>query len=124
MGIEASILDVAAAVRPDFAIVDGIVGMEGNGPISGTPVEAGVLVFGNDPVATDVVAARLMGIDPERIAYLAEAGRFLGQADVERIDHTGEDPDGEVTSFELLPIFSHLRVGASERAGDAADAPA
>lgn len=124
MGIEASILDVAAAVRPDLAIVDGIVGMEGNGPIAGTPVEAGVLVFGNDPVATDVVAARLMGIDPERIAYLVEAGRFLGQADTERIDHTGEDPDGEVTPFELLPTFSYLRVGSPEGGGDAADAPA
>ena len=124
MGIEAAILDVAAAVRPDLAIVDGIVGMEGNGPISGTPVEAGVLVFGNDPVATDVVAARLMGIDAERVPYLAEAGRFLGQADMERIDQAGEDPEGEVMPFELLPIFSHLRVGAPERAGDAVDAPA
>ena len=124
MGIEAAILDVAAAVQPDLAIVDGIVGMEGNGPISGTPVEAGVLVFGNDPVSTDVVAARLMGIDAERVPYLAEAGRFLGQADMERIDHTGEDPDGEVTPFELLPTFSHLRVGSPEGGGATADAPA
>jgi uncharacterized protein (DUF362 family) len=124
MGIEASILDVAAAVRPDLAIVDGIVGMEGNGPISGTPVRAGVLVFGNDPVATDVTAAGLMGIDPERVPYLVEAGRFLGQADMGRIDQVGEDPDAEVTPFELLPTFSHLRVGAPERAGGATGAPA
>jgi len=47
--------DVAGAVRPDYAIVDGIVGMEGNGPISGTPIAAGVLVFGDDPVATGVL---------------------------------------------------------------------
>ena len=38
-GLEQSILDVAGAVRPDYAIVDGIVGMEGNGPIQGTPID-------------------------------------------------------------------------------------
>ena len=40
-GINNAILDINAAVRPDFAIVDGIVGMEGNGPIQGTPKEWG-----------------------------------------------------------------------------------
>ena len=61
-GLEQAILDVAAAVRPDYAIVDGIVGMEGNGPISGTPVAANVLVFGDDPVATDVVERPRHGV--------------------------------------------------------------
>ncbi|MEA2550686.1 MAG: hypothetical protein QOE25_455, partial [Actinomycetota bacterium] len=91
-GLQQSILDVAGAVRPDYAIVDGIVGMEGNGPISGTPVAAGLLVFGDDPVATDVTAASLMGFDPEKIDYLREAGRFLGQGDIAKIRQTGEDP--------------------------------
>src|SRR5206468_11403654 len=90
-GLSQSILDVAAAVRPRYAIVDGIVGMQGNGPISGTPVDAGLLVFGNDPVATDVTAARLMGFDPERISYIAEAGRFLGQSEPGRITQAGEE---------------------------------
>jgi uncharacterized protein (DUF362 family) len=112
-GIEASILDVAAAVRPDLAIVDGIVGMEGNGPISGVPVRGGVLVFGSDPVATDVTAATLMGIDPQRVPYLAEAGRFLGQVDPARITQEGEDPEPEVTTFDLLPQFAYLRVGST-----------
>jgi uncharacterized protein (DUF362 family) len=112
-GIEQSILDVAAAVRPDLAIVDGIVGMEGNGPISGSPVGSGVLVFGNDPVATDVTAAGLMNLDPERIAYLAEAGRFLGQADRDRIHQEGEEPHREVTDFTLLPQFAYLKVGST-----------
>jgi uncharacterized protein (DUF362 family) len=91
-GIEGSILDVAAAVRPQLAIVDGIVAMEGNGPITGDPVHVGALVFGDDPVATDVTAAGIMGVDPTKVAYLAEAGRFLGQADPDRITTRGEDP--------------------------------
>jgi uncharacterized protein (DUF362 family) len=108
-GIEQSILDVAGAVRPDYAIVDGIVGMEGNGPISGTPIASGVLVFGDDPVATDVVSARVMGFDPEKITYLAEAGRFLGQGDMDRIRIDGEDPSAVTTDFAALPQFDHMK---------------
>lgn len=108
-GLEQSILDVAAAVRPDYAIVDGIVGMEGNGPISGTPLAAGVLIFGDDPVATDVIGARLMGFDPEKLEYLAEAARFLGQGDMERIHDDGEDVDGVTTDFAVLPQFASMK---------------
>src|SRR5438093_6017596 len=50
-GIEESIADLHAAFPRQFAIVDGIVGMEGNGPIQGIPKHAGVLVAGKDPVA-------------------------------------------------------------------------
>ncbi len=102
-GLEQAILDVAAAVRPDYAIVDGIVGMEGNGPISGTPVASNVLVFGDDPVATDVVGARVMGFDPEKVSYLAEAARFLGQGDMDRIRSEGEDVDDVTTDFTRAP---------------------
>ena len=90
-GLQESILDVAAAVRPGLAIVDGIVGMQGDGPIKGDPMPAGHVVFGTDPVAVDATAAMLMGVDPDRVSYLAEAGRFLGQANLERITQLAED---------------------------------
>jgi uncharacterized protein (DUF362 family) len=111
-GLAGSILDVAAAVRPDLAIIDGIVGMEGDGPIMGTPRQAGVVVVSTDPVAADAVGARLMGLDPDRLDYLAEAGRFLGNARLEEITASGEDIERSATSFALLPVFDHLRVGA------------
>ena len=111
-GLEEAIVDVAAAVRPDLQIVDGIVGMEGNGPIDGTPVGAGVLVFGTDPVATDSTAARVMGLDPAGIWHVSEAGRFLGQADPEMIAQIGEDPERSMTPFEVLPVFEHLKLGS------------
>ena len=53
VGIEPSILDIAATVRPDFTIVDGIVGMEGDGPILGDPISSGVIVMGRSAVAVD-----------------------------------------------------------------------
>jgi uncharacterized protein (DUF362 family) len=102
-GIEPSILDIAGAVRPSYAIVDGIVGMEGNGPISGEPVASGLLLFADDPVAADAVGASLMGFDPERIPYITEAGRFLGQTDRGRIEQRGEDPDRLARQFSPPP---------------------
>lgn len=121
-GLEESILDVAGAVRPRLAIVDGIVGMQGDGPIKGDAVDVGVIVAGTDPVAVDSTSARLMGIDPERVGYLVEAGRFLGQLTPELIDQRGEDPEGEAVPFELLPQFASLRIGSPRPADDPAPA--
>ena len=107
-GIERSILDIAATVRPSLAIVDGIVGMEGDGPILGTAQPAGVIVVSTDPVAADATAARLMGIDGEKVGYLRDAGRFLGQGRLERIEQRGEDLERSARPFALLDQFRHL----------------
>ncbi len=111
-GLTEAIVDVAAAVRPDLQIVDGIVGMQGNGPIQGTAMPAGLLVFGKDPVATDVTAARLMGFDPSRVPSIAEAARFLGQGDPERIEQVGEEVERSAVDFATLPQFDAMKVGA------------
>ncbi len=109
-GIEQSILDISAALpRPPFTIVDGIIGMEGNGPIQGTAVDAGVLIFGDDPVAVDATAARLMEIDPLKVDYLREAGRFLGNIDAARIEQIGETVHGNSRPFALLTQRADLR---------------
>ena len=107
-GIPESILDIAATVRPSLSIVDGIVGMEGDGPIMGDPVRSGVVVVSRDLVAADVTGARLMGMDPEKVGYLMEAGRFLGQAHSELIDQRGEDPERLARSYAPAPGFEHI----------------
>ena len=121
-GLTEAVVDVGAAVRPHLQIVDGIVGMEGNGPIQGTAVPAGLLVFGTDPVATDVTAVRLMGLDPSRVPSLVAAARFLGQGDPDRIDQAGEDVERSVVDFAVLPQFAGLRAGAAPGAGGGVDA--
>jgi uncharacterized protein (DUF362 family) len=108
-GIPESIVDIAAAIRPSLAIVDGVVGMEGDGPIYGDPVASGVVVVSRDPVAADVTGARLMGIDPEKVDYMMEAGRFLGQSRSELIEQRGEDPERLARAFRPAPRFEHLR---------------
>ena len=61
-----------------------------------------------DLVAADVTAARLMGMDPEKVEYLMEAGRFLGQSRSELIEQRGEDPESLARSFRPAPGFEHL----------------
>jgi uncharacterized protein (DUF362 family) len=113
VGIDNAILDVAGAVRPSYAIVDGIVGMQGNGPINGDPIASGVLVFGDDLVATDTITTTMMGMDPDKIPYLHEAARFLGEGDPERIEQRGEDPGGFTTAFAPAPGAASAATGTS-----------
>lgn len=56
-----------------YCLVDGLVGMQGMGPMQGDPIECGVVIGGSDPVAVDTVSARLMGFDWRKIPVLREA---------------------------------------------------
>lgn len=108
-GISRSILDINGTVRPDFAIVDGIVGMEGNGPIQGTAKGCGVLVMGDDPVAVDATCVRVIGLVPERIDYLKKAGTLLGHLSTDKIIQLGESIDSVRTPFAVLDTFRGLK---------------
>jgi uncharacterized protein (DUF362 family) len=77
-GIHESILDICATVRPDFVIADGIVGMEGDGPLNGTAKELHTILLSDDPVAADSILARLLGTEPRDVKHIQEGGRFIG----------------------------------------------
>lgn len=82
-----ALADLFAARRCDVAVVDGILGMEGDGPTRGTPVAMNIALAGFDAVAVDAVAATLMGIDPHAVGYLefcAEQG--LGVNEMSKIE--------------------------------------
>jgi uncharacterized protein (DUF362 family) len=86
------------------AVVDGIIGMQGDGPLMGTPVSAGALVVGADFIAVDATCARLMGFDPAQIGFLtfcAWAG--LGQIDATRIQVGGASLDSLRHAFQPPP---------------------
>jgi uncharacterized protein (DUF362 family) len=108
-GIERSILDINATVRPQLAIVDGIIGMEGDGPIMGTPKKAGVLVIGNNPAAVDATCSRIMGVDPRNIAYLSvRETEVIGPTDPQLIAQRGESIQNVQTKFQY-PRHPHFR---------------
>jgi len=113
-GITESIADLHAAFPRQFAIVDGIVGMEGNGPIQGVPKSAGVLVAGADPVAVDATCCRIMRINPYGIGYLKLAtGGVEEQISERNIRQLGEKIAAVATPFDLIPEFQALRLDNS-----------
>lgn len=109
-GIHQSILDINSSLPlPQFAIIDGIVGMEGNGPLQGQAKNSGVLIFGDDLVAVDATAARLMKLEPQKIKYLAQAGEFLGNLAREQIVQLGESLDSMQQDFQVIDDFKDLK---------------
>ena len=112
-GIDESIADLHTVFPRQFAIVDGIIGMEGNGPIQGVPKHAGVLVAGSDPVSVDATCCRIMGIDPMKIGYLQLASNGKTAHVTERnIIQTGENIAAVATPFALIPEFRGVRLQA------------
>src|SRR5438046_8546799 len=97
-------IDIALATLteelPHLAIVDAIVGMEGDGPLNGTAKPLGSLVMGTDLVAVDATCCRLMGMPAERIPHLAlGALKKLGRIKEGEITQLGEAVAALATPF-------------------------
>lgn len=104
-GIEASIVQLYETLGPQLALVDGVIGMEGDGPVCGQARPTGVVVMGADLVAVDATCARIMGFPPQEIAHLALAERFgLGRLDEGRIDVRGEPLAAVRQSYAEPPV--------------------
>lgn len=83
----ASIAELYNQAPCDVGIIDGVIAMQGNGPVQGSALEMGVVLAGMDAVAVDAVGATLMGVEPQNIGYLAMcAEKNLGTLDMGRIN--------------------------------------
>jgi len=91
--ITASILGVYQSIRPVVSVVDGIIGMEGDGPIFGQPVQHGLLAAGRDPFAVDATCAQAIGYSPSTVEYL-RIGAWAGIGQTSKIELRGEAPAG------------------------------
>jgi uncharacterized protein (DUF362 family) len=87
-GLPLSILGVYQIARPVVAIADGIVGMEGDGPLFGAPVQHGLLAVGCDPVSVDTICAQLMGFPSDDVIHLWLA-RWAGLGEGAEIETLG-----------------------------------
>ncbi len=95
------ICDINQVLIPTLSIVDGVWGMEKDGPSGGVPKYAGALLGGNNTHAVDEVMCRVMGIDPELspiLRHARKAGFLTGEVLV-----SGEDPNGFCPTPFLLP---------------------
>ena len=109
-GIHRSILDICATAPIHFVIADGVIAMEGNGPLHGTHRHLGKIVLADDPVAADFTCARLMGLNPSLIWHLDRASHFLGNGSPGRIDLITERLPRQVAPFDVLPEFASLQM--------------
>ena len=107
--------DIATLVPVRLSIMDGIVGMQGRGPINGYPINANLVVGGTDQVAVDAVSMRLIGLDPYSSGHVrlaAERGiGVIAESDIE-IDGDFEalkvaiEPAVQDWAIKLLNLFS------------------
>ena len=76
---------------PVVSIVDGVIGMEGMGPLSGTPKEVGFLIGSRDPIACELVCCEIVDFDPEDLPIIQTAKRMnFGCGGREEIDVVGD----------------------------------
>lgn len=68
-----NILAINEVVQPDLILVDGLVGMEGNGPGDGEPYRLGLLAMSDDAFVNDAVIARTIGLPWAEVPYLRHA---------------------------------------------------
>ena len=101
------LVDIATWVNPALSIMDGIVGMEGDGPSAGKPRNIGALIISTDPFALDVVAADLIGLKSEKVPTLM-AGRARGLTS--RLDEVNLKGDARslwrIQNFEIPTAVS------------------
>ncbi|ANU50040.1 hypothetical protein ADH76_06005 [Enterocloster clostridioformis] len=100
-GLEEGIIDTNRIALADLTIIDGIIGMQGKGPINGISANTNVLIGSSDALAAEVVALHVMGMEdvhPDYIEMAYEAG--FGEKDIDNIDVIGEDIGSVRKKFE------------------------
>ncbi|MCB9131040.1 MAG: DUF362 domain-containing protein [Anaerolineales bacterium] len=103
-GLHQATVDINLARPIDFAVVDGIWGMEGYGPFSGNPVRMNTVVAGINSVAVDRVCLEAMQIDQPLAQHLTYAARLgLGPADIDSVQIRGDTLAPRAFSLPVFP---------------------
>ena len=106
-----AVVDIYSVVKPRLAVMDGVIGMEGNGPSNGIPVFAGVIMASYNCVSLDIVASELIGIDPLKVpTNIAALERGFGTkhpeiigTPLEKVKVRFKTPEGGITAY--IPAF-------------------
>lgn len=99
------LVNILRAVRPSLSIIDGVVGMDGQGPSAGRRRNFGLIIAGADPVAVDAAACEVAGIEPTMVPMLRLASeQGVGIADLANIEIVGARPEEvRIPDFQLPP---------------------
>ena len=109
------VVDIFALSKPSLNIVDGIIGMDGNGPSAGNPKEMGLILASTDAIAVDSLICQILGKNPLKVPTNKNAyERGLGEADINKIKVLGYQPDviddfkwppNIASSLDMVPSF-------------------
>ncbi|MHC4124194.1 MAG: DUF362 domain-containing protein [Planctomycetota bacterium] len=110
------LIDIYRFLNPVLTIIDGVIAMDGPGPIRGRSRPLGWLIGGTDPIACEIVCSRLINMDPDDVPVIKTAKKLnFGCSDFEKIEFPYEPfPEIVCTDFEpaeLIPIrfsFPHV----------------
>lgn len=98
-GIGKVVVDINSVLRPALTVIDGFVAMEGRGPTIGNPVQMNTIIAGEDLIATDATACRVMGFNPHAISHIKQAyEKKLGEID--QIEIVGDGIDTVMKPFK------------------------
>ncbi len=101
-GLNWNLFALAPRLHPHLAVLDGVEGMQGNGPVGGSPVDHRVCVISTDWLAADRVAVELMGIPFEKVGYLNYCAQAkLGQADLAQLEILGPALREHIKPYQL-----------------------
>jgi uncharacterized protein (DUF362 family) len=91
LGVHKAIVDLNTLIKPDFAVIDAIVGMEGMGPTAGDPVRMNMIIAGKELASVDTVASNIMGFNATKIKHIQYASqKGFGTTDLQQIEVLGE----------------------------------
>lgn len=105
--VHRNLCDLAKVAKPSLSIIDGTIGMEGDGPVGGTEINSGWVAAGLDFLAVDTLGLYLMGFELDKVGYLKlcqEEG--LGNAYPEKVKVIGEDPEKLKKNFKPHSTYS------------------
>lgn len=107
MPFSEAIVDIFTVRKPDLAIMDGILAMEGLGPSHGQVKKVGIIISSTDSVAVDAVSSSIIGYNPMDIPTTKDACiRGLGNGELDQIEILGEQINEVKVNFEKVPIIS------------------
>jgi uncharacterized protein (DUF362 family) len=98
---------LAHTLMPELAVVDGVIGMEGEGPVAGSAVSSGIALAGTNALAVDIIGSELMGFDFRTIGYLWYLSQVMNM-DREDIEVTGEHPRDCITRYEPYEMMQAI----------------
>jgi len=108
--LDYNLFTVMQHLHIDLAVLDGFEGMEGNGPVNGTPVDHRIAIAGKHYLAVDRVGTEVMGADFDNIRYLNYLWDWgFGEGDLSNIEIIGDSIESCRRAYSMAPRFLKMR---------------